>query len=373
MIYFDNAATGGKKPDSVLAAATAALRLCANPGRSGHRLSLTLAEGVLACRKLLAEYFDCESYENVVFTKNCTEALNILLFGTLKQGDHVVTTCMEHNSVLRPLHHLATQGVITYDVCPLHSGSIAAEDIASLLRPNTKAVIVTAASNVTGATVDLFAIKKILPKNVLFYCDGAQGGGHVPLKMQGTGLDALCLAGHKGLLGIAGSGVLLFSSRAMPTPLLFGGTGSLSYTLDMPDFTPDSLEAGTLNYPAVVSLFEGVSYLTVHGNEIAEHLKRLSAWTIRGLKHFAGVRVYSHPNPCGIVAFSHKTHQAEYLAMLLSQKYDVASRGGLHCAPFMHNALGTEDGGLLRISFGYQNTEKEVDSFLSSLSEIFNP
>lgn len=370
MIYLDNAATGGTKPETVLTAATAALRLCANPGRSGHRLSVTLAERIQACRKLLAEYFDCESFENVIFTKNCTEALNILLLGTLKQGDHVVTTCMEHNSVLRPLHRLAQNGTITYDICPLHEGSIRAEQLATLFRPNTKAVIVTSASNVTGSCPDLAAIKAILPPNVLFFCDGAQGGGHLPLKMQTLGIDGLCLAGHKGLLGIAGSGALLFSSRVSPNPLLFGGTGSLSYTLDMPDFYPDALEAGTLNYPAIASLFEGINYLTVHGEELADRLKRLTALTIRGLKRL-GVRVYSRPNPCGIVAFSHDRHQAEYLAMLLSQKYDVAVRGGLHCAPLMHAALGTEDGGLLRISFGYANTEREVDALLGSLAEIF--
>lgn len=371
MIYFDNAATGGRKPDTVLTAATAALRLCANPGRSGHRLSVTLAERILACRKLLAEYFDCESYENVVFTKNCTEALNLLLFGTLQAGDHVVTTCMEHNSVLRPLHRLATLGIITYDVCPLQEGTIAPEAIAARLRPNTKAVIVTAASNVTGTPLCLPSIKKILPKSVLFFCDGAQGGGHLPLKMQGAGLDALCLAGHKGLLGIAGSGALLFSSRILPRPLLYGGTGSMSHSLEMPDFSPDALEAGTLNYPAIASLFEGVNYLSVHGNAVATHLRALTRYAIDGLAHFHGVRVYSNENPCGIVAFSHASHPSELLATELSQSYDIATRGGLHCAPLMHEALQTAEDGLLRISFDHANAKEEIDEFLSCLAKIF--
>ncbi|MBQ8375322.1 MAG: aminotransferase class V-fold PLP-dependent enzyme [Clostridia bacterium] len=372
MIYFDNAATGGKKPEAVLVAANAAIRLCANPGRSSHRLSLACANEILSCRKLLAEHFDCDSFENVVFTKNCTEALNIAIFGALNQGDHVVTTCMEHNSVLRPLHQLAKQGYLSYDICPLRGGNISPKELASFVKPSTKAVIVTTASNVTGATPDLLAIKKLLPENVLLICDGAQGGGHLPLKMRQAGIDILCLAGHKGLLGIQGSGALLFSSRVSLRPLLFGGTGSLSYTLDMPDFSPDSLEAGTLNYPAIAALKAGVAYLSLHEREIGEKLRRLTALTVRGLKRFRGVRVYSEPNPCGIVAMSHENKQSEYLALLLSQKYDIATRGGLHCAPLMHEALGTADEGLLRISFSHENTEKEVDALLASLQEIFS-
>ena len=371
MIYFDNAATGGRKPETVLTAATAALHLCANPGRSGHRLSVTLAQRVLSCRKLLADYFDCESYENVVFTKNCTEALNVLLFGTLRKGDHVITSCMEHNSVLRPLHRLASLGIITYDVCPLSDGSLSPQDVATRLRPTTKAVIVTAASNVTGASVNLSAIKSVLPKDVLFFCDGAQGGGHLPLKMQETGLDGLCLAGHKGLLGIAGSGVLLFSSRATPRPLLFGGTGSMSYSLDMPDFLPDALEAGTINFPAIISLFEGINHLTVHGDAISKHLSALTARAINGLQTFPKVRTYSRPNACGIIAFAHEHFPSEVLSAKLSQEYDVATRGGLHCAPLMHEALGTDDG-LLRLSFDHASTEKEIDAVLSYLADIFH-
>ena len=183
-------------------------------------------------------------------------------------------------------------------------------------------------------------------------------------------MDVLTLAGHKGMLGIQGSGVLLFSERINPAPFAYGGTGSVSYTLDMPDFYPDALEAGTLNFPAIVSLFEGVNYLTVHENEIAEKLKRLTALTIRGLKKLHGVRVYSQPNPCGIVALGHESRASEYLSMLLSKKYDVATRGGLHCAPLAHECLGTADGGLLRISFGHQNTEKDAETLLSALDAI---
>lgn len=370
MLYFDNAATSGAHPESVVAACAASIRLCANPGRGAHALALTCAEEVRSCRVTLQRFFDGYSHENVVFTKNCTEALNVALFGVLEEGDHVVTTCMEHNSVLRPLESMRKAGRITYDICPLRGGELHYEKLAALLRENTRAVVVTAASNVTGTANDLKRIKAMLPERVLLIVDGAQGGGHLPLKMQETGIDALCLAGHKGLLGIQGSGALLFSSRIFPKPLMHGGTGSESYSLDTPDFYPDALEAGTISFPAVKSLLEGIRYLTVHGREISARLYRFTAALIRGLKSMRAYRVYSDPNPSGIVAFSLGEHPSEYVAMLLSQKYGIATRGGLHCAPLMHRALGTEDGGLVRVSFGFDNTERQLDALLSALKEI---
>ena len=252
MIYFDNAATGGQKPASVVSAVASSLRVCANPGRSGHALSLVCAKNVLKTRELLADVFNAPSPERVVFTKSCTEALYAFIFGALEKGDHVISTPLEHNSVLRPLERLKKLGVISYDVCPLtQGGNVCAEDIKALLRENTKLVVVTAASNVTGAMPPLKEIRAALPENVLFLCDGAQGGGHIPLKMQSLGLDGLALAGHKGLFAMQGGGALLLSERVRLKPLLYGGTGSESFSLDMPDFYPDLLEAGTLSYPCL--------------------------------------------------------------------------------------------------------------------------
>ena len=176
MIYFDNAATGGRKPDRVLCAVRGAISLCANPGRSGHKLALACANKTQDCRNLLSEYFDGYGFERVVFTKNCTEALNIAIVGTLRPGDHVIATCMEHNSVLRPLEHLKKSGVITYDVCPLDEhGNINPDTYCSLLQPNTRMAIVTTASNVTGAIPPIEQIRAQLPSPVLLLCDGAQG------------------------------------------------------------------------------------------------------------------------------------------------------------------------------------------------------
>ena len=373
MIYFDNSATGGRKPDCVLTAVQSAMRICANPGRSGHKLSLTCAKLVEDCRNTLNQHFNGYGYDRVIFTKNCTEALNIALFGILKQGDHVIVTCMEHNSVLRPLYFMQKQKRITFDVCPIkHTGQdyqVDLEALSSLIKPNTKLVAVTTASNVNGAIPDLQAVKAVLPKHVLLLCDGAQGGGHFPIRMQDTGIDVLTLAGHKGLFALQGSGALLFSERVEIAPWLYGGTGSMSLSLDMPDFYPDALEAGTLSFPAILSLLEGVRY----AESIMEHAQRilfsLTEYFLRGLKKLPLYKAYSIPNVCGIVAFSHAFLQSEHLSAVLSSKYDIAVRGGLHCAPFMHEALGSLDGGLTRVSFSHFNEKEEIDALLYALHE----
>ncbi|MBQ8343193.1 MAG: aminotransferase class V-fold PLP-dependent enzyme [Clostridia bacterium] len=371
MLYFDNAATGGRKPDQVLSAVFSALRVCANPGRGGHKLSVACARLVQDCRNTLNEFFGGYGYDRVVFTKNCTEALNIAILGVLQKGDHVVTTCMEHNSVLRPLEYLRKTGVIEYDICPLDkNGNIDPEIFCSLIKPHTRMAIVTTASNVTGATPPIEQIRARLPKPVLLLCDGAQGGGHIAINMQKSGIDLLSVAGHKGMLGIQGSGALLFSDRVCPRPLLHGGTGSLSISLDMPDFYPDGLEAGTLSYPAVISLLEGARYLTLHQRKISKTLLSLTEYFLQGLQKQSNYRAYSTPNPCGIVAFAHAELQSETLAHFLSERHDIAVRGGLHCAPLMHSALKTQDGGLARISFSHYNSESEVDTLLSALREI---
>ena len=266
--------------------------------------------------------------------------------------------------------------MITYDICPLeHDGfigerNLCLESLQALLRPNTKLVIITTASNVNGTMPPLEKIRAVLPKHVLLLCDGAQGGGHIPISMQKLGIDMLSLAGHKGMLGIQGSGALLFSERVNPTPLLHGGTGSISVSLDMPDFYPDALEAGTLAYPAIVSLLEGTRYLSSHAKQVQSRLSVLSAYFLKGLQDLPDYLLYSVPNPCGIVAFCHHQYDSEHIAGVLSAKYDIAVRGGLHCAPLMHEALGTLQNGLVRVSFSHFNAEREIDKLLSALKEL---
>ena len=366
MIYLDNAATGGEKTAAVQGAVLAAMKACANPGRSGHKRSIALAERVLACRKLLAELFG-GSFERVVFTKNCTEALNIAILGTLRAGDHAVVSCLEHNAVLRPLEHAKKTMGVTYSVVPLVDGKLLPDTVASLVRPETRLCCITSASNVTGLAPDLDAIRLRLPERVLFAVDGAQGAGHLPLHMRETGIDFLALAGHKGMQAIQGAGALLFSERACPDPVLFGGTGSESLNLNMPAFYPDALEAGTLNYPAVISMGEGALYLKTRLYEHRDRLVYFTDMLLEGLSKMPFVKVYSGTNPYGIVAFEVCGKSSEAVADVLSRDYSVCVRAGYHCAPLMHAALGTS--GLVRASLSAFNTENEVEYFLRALAQ----
>lgn len=370
MIYLDNAATGGEKPASVVSAVLASLQDCANPGRSGHRRSVALAERVLACRRLLSDLFEGYGFERVVFTKNCTEALNIAILGTLRAGDHVVTTCLEHNSVLRPLEYAKKTRGVTYSVTPLVDGKILPETVASFIKPETRLCCVTSASNVTGEMPDLFAIRARLPERVLFAVDGAQGAGHLPIKMRSAGIDFLALAGHKGLNAMQGAGALLFSDRACPDPVTFGGTGSESFNLDMPAFYPDRLESGTISYPAVCSLFEGALVVQARRSEGARKLITVTGAVHDGLSAMRGYKAYFSPNPCGICAFAHAKIPSEELADILSEEYDIAVRGGLHCAPLAHKALGTFPEGLVRASFAPTQGMQEANALLDALRKI---
>lgn len=370
MIYLDNAATGGYKPVAVQSAVNASLKQCANPGRSGHRLSLACAERVLACRELLSELFGGYGYERVAFTRSCTEALNLALTGVLSRGDHVVTTCLEHNSVLRPLEALKREGVIEYDVAPLINGKLRLECIAALVKENTRLCAVTTASNVTGEAPDLKELRRLLPENILLVADGAQGAGHIPLNMKEQGIDALAIAGHKGLFAMQGAAALLFSERLTPRPLLYGGTGSESFNLGMPDFYPDRLEAGTLSYPAICSLFEGALHVRANRKEHFERLFELTAALHAELLSMPKYKTYFSPNGCGITAFAHRDIPSEEVAGVLSAKFDIAVRGGLHCAPLIHRALGTFPDGLVRASFSPNQTLRDVDSLVRALRMI---
>lgn len=374
MIYFDNAATGGRKPPSVLSTACEAVRSAnANPGRSGHALSVTLAENLLNCRSLLSDFFGGYGYERTVFTKNCTEALNIAIFGAVPPGEkpHFITTVMEHNSVLRPLKALERAGRAELTILGLNGqGMVSAEAFAGAVKSNTRAAVFTLASNVTGAHIDPAAVRAALPENVLVLCDGAQACGHMPVDMRAQGIDALCVAGHKGMHGIAGSGALLFSERFDPAPFMYGGSGSESANPDMPSFYPDRLEAGTLNYPAAMSLMEGALYLKTHMADAAAYICELTRTLVGGLRQIPGIRVYSLPNPFGIAAFGCDSLQSEFFAQELSDRFDIAVRGGLHCAPLMHEALGSGSGGLVRASVSEFNTPHEAHMFLLAAEKI---
>ena len=371
MIYLDNAATGGFKPDCVTSAASAALAHAANPGRSGHRLSLSCMERVVAARRILSEFFGGYGYERVVFTKNCTEALNIAIFSL---PTPIITTVAEHNSVLRPLEKLKNGGA-KIEYVPLNSENEIdlnemerTVEVAARGGTPPRAAVITLASNVTGTAPDIMRVRKILPPECLLICDGAQACGHTEIDMHKCGIDGLAVAGHKGMLGIQGSGALLFSERFNPAPFMFGGTGSESYNPNMPDFYPDKLEAGTLNFPAVISLAEGATYLKEHMSEQKKRVEDFTARTIEGLKKISGVEVFSKPNPYGIVALRLKKVQSEMAAFALSEEFGICVRGGLHCAPLMHKALGSD--GLIRLSFSAFTPPVAVEETLKAISAL---
>jgi len=371
MIYFDNAATGGNKPRRVIDAAENAIRyLNVNAGHSGHKRAILAEEYVYKTRKLLQNFFNAEKCERVVFTKNCTEALNIAIFGCVKPDTNVVVSVYEHNSVLRPLYKLRAENKITLTVVKPRCGAILRDDIADAITEKTSLVILNGASNVTGEICDYESIGGLLrEKGITFILDGAQICGHTVIDLKKQNIDVLCFSGHKGMHGIQGSGGLIFNKKTDIRPLMFGGTGTESFS-ELPSGYPELLECGTLNLPAIVSLMEGTLYNAENLRRKQKRIIALTAYAIKGLSQIRDVKIYSSQNPVGIVSFSYRDYSSQEISGILSERFDIAARGGYHCAPLCHEYLGTEKNGLVRLSFSEFNTENEIDSFLSVLPSI---
>ncbi len=372
MIYFDNAATGGFKPSKVYEAVDYALKnLNANAGRSGHKLSIAAAEALYSARKTLADFFGASSPEKVAFAPSCTYALNQAIFGLFRPDSTVIATVSEHNAVLRPLFELKRRGLIKLKIIEPQTSVVVADDVKKVFSSDVSLVCVNGVSNVTGAENDVSGIGEFLANtDALFLVDGAQMAGHLPINVDNQLIDALCVPSHKGLLGVVGSGALLLSSRAKIRPTVFGGVGFDSFNEDMPEYLPERLEAGTLNLPSILSLKEGIKSLENNAGYVANHLKGLTEFFISELSARPFVKIYSIPNSSGIVAFEHKEISSQRLAEILSEKYDVAVRGGFHCAPLFHKFLKTEKLGLVRASLSPYNTRKEINFFLYALDQI---
>ena len=371
MIYFDNAATGGFKPNSAIESATIVTKfLSANPGRSGHRLSITGMETVHNSREIIGKFFSCQS-DRVIFTKNCTESLNTAIFGSLQVGGHVITTVYEHNSVLRPLHALKEKELISLDIVKPTADKDIVGAIKEKINSKTYIIICNSVSNVNGESLPIEKIGLLAKEhNLLFLVDGAQGGGHIFLDMKKQNISMLALAGHKGLCGIMTSGVLLLNDNVDIEPLTYGGTGVESFSLNQPTYYPERLESGTLNLPAIASLFEGVKHVMTNRENFSAHLLSKTKTIIDGLKKIDGVTLFSTPNESGIVAFNLKNMPSGEVADILNSEYDIAVRGGLHCAPLMHEFLGSGEDGLVRVSLAVQNSSSEISFFLRAIKEI---
>ena len=365
MIYLDNAATTLQKPPEVGQAMLAALQTAGNPGRGAHEPTLHAARLVYGAREALAELFHAESPARIAFTANATQALNTALCGLLAPGDHVLTTVCEHNSVLRPLYRLRAQGVQVDFVGVDAQGKLRCEQFAQRLRPNTKAIVVTHASNVTGCVTDLVRVSAFAKAHgLLMIVDAAQTAGARPIDVQELGFDVLCFTGHKALLGPQGTGGLYVRPGLQMAPLVVGGSGVHSFAEAHPSEMPTALEAGTLNVPGLAGLEAGVRWILARGVEALcaqeTALARLFYENIQGIP---GVVVYGGC-PAGphapIVSLNLAGEDSARVADALWEEYGICVRAGAHCAPLMHKALGTVEQGTVRFSFSHQNTAQEA-------------
>lgn len=379
MVYFDNAATSYPKPPGTLpAVANAITALGGNPGRSGHSMSMRAAEAVFGVRERAAEFFGA-SPENVVFTQNCTHSINLALKGLLKpyitagERAHVIITDMEHNSVARPVYELSKYGV-TYSVSPAAAdGEETAENIGSLIRPETKAVICTLGSNVTGQLMPFRRIGEICRQHgICFIGDGAQVCGVVPVNLSEDGINILCMPGHKGLFGICGTGLLITDGKYPIHHIIEGGTGSTSAEPEQTPFLPDGLESGTVNTPGIVSVGAGLDFIQRVGiSRIHRRENCLCSYLLNSISGNPRVRIYRKPgaNYLPIVLFNVDGYTPEETAQYLSDN-GFALRGGLHCSPLAHIACGTFPAGGVRFSPSCFNNTGEVSALVRALENM---
>lgn len=375
MIYLDNAATTLHKPPEVAEVVKQAILTAGNAARGAHSVSLSASRTVFETRQKLAQLFSCPRPDHVVFTMNSTEALNIAIYGLLSPGDHVISTDLEHNSVLRPLYDLQTRGVFVDFVSADRRGNVRYEDFEALFRENTKLVVCTHASNLTGNVLDIAHISKIAHAHgARLIVDASQTAGSIPIDMQKMGIDVLCFTGHKGLMGPQGTGGLCIQPGVEIRPLLRGGTGVHSYDKNQPQAYPTRLEAGTLNGHSIAGLDAALDFLLAQGVEtIGARERSLMRRFYDGVRDIPGVTVYgdfSQEARAAIVALNIHDYDSSEVSDVLFTDYGIATRPGAHCAPRMHEALGTEKQGAVRFSFSYFNTEEEVDAAIHAVREL---
>ena len=372
MIYLDNAATSGFKPECVKAAINATLKnLSCNPGRSGHKLSINCLKLITKTRENIAKFFNCDNPDNVIFTKNCTEALNVAILGSYVKGSHVVTSINEHNSVLRPLFELEKKGEISLTVCDLdENGNITYENVKKCIKDNTSLICLNLVSNVTGGSLDMEKLGTLKGKNIKLICDAAQAAGYIDIDMKKTGIDMLAFPGHKGLYGPTGTGGLCFMDKIKIRPLMFGGTGTESENIYQPDGYPENLESGTLNIVGIAGLNAGLNYIKEHKIRMRSQLKFLQKLFFDQCCKIKNIKIYSSKNHSGIISLLAEGYTSMETSDLLSAKYDIAVRGGLHCAPLVHKHLHTSKSGLVRFSLSSFNNFKEIAKALEALKEI---
>lgn len=375
MIYLDNAATTLHKPPQVMDAVVRAMTAMGNAARGAHGGALEASRTVYNTRVKLARLFGCPRPDHVIFTANSTEALNIAISGLIRPGDHVVTTDCEHNSVLRPLYRLEERGAVL-DIAPADRlGRVACEDLEALLRPDTRAVVCTHASNLTGNVLDIARIGEMARRRgALLIVDASQTAGALPIDMEAMGVDVLCFTGHKGLMGPQGTGGLCVRPGVEIEPWKVGGSGVHSYDRRQPREYPTRLEAGTLNGHGIAGLSAALDFLQEVGVEAIEAKERaLMDRFYQAVSAMDGVTVYgdfSQARRSAIVALNIRDYDSAAVSDELSETYGIATRPGAHCAPRMHRALGTTDRGAVRFSFSWFNTQDEVDEAIRAVGQL---
>lgn len=375
MIYLDNAATTLHKPQQVIDAVVHAMQSMGNCARGTHEEALDAARTVYDARVRLASLFGCPRVDHVAFTANSTEALNMAINGLIDPGDHVISTDLEHNSVLRPLYRLEAEHGAELSFVPADKlGNVDYADFERLMKPNTRAVVCTNASNLTGTVLDIERIAKTAHSHgALVIVDASQTAGCWPIDMKKMGIDVLCFTGHKGLMGPQGTGGICVKEGIEIRPFKVGGSGVQSYSRTHPAEYPTRLEAGTLNGHGIAGLGAAAKFISETGVEnihAKEHSLMLRFY--EGVKNIEGVTVYGDftKDKTAIVALNIRDYESGEVSYELSQGYGIATRPGAHCAPRMHKALGTAEVGAVRFSFSFYNTEEEIDEAVRAVAEL---
>ena len=375
MIYLDSAATSLHKPPQVAEAVAAAIRGLGNPARGAHGASLDAGRVVYNTRRKLADFFECTRADHVIFCSNATEALNIAIYGLLGPGEHAVSTDLEHNSVLRPLYDLQRRGLRVDFVPADRQGRVDYAVFEKLITADTKAVVCTHASNLTGNALDLPRIAELAhAKSALLIVDASQTAGALPIDMTAMGIDVLCFTGHKGLMGPQGTGGLCVRPGLELRPFKRGGSGVHSYEPDQPGEYPTRLEAGTLNAHGIAGLSAALDYFSVVGREslYAREHARMTRFC-EAVREIEGVTVYgdfSQPLRAGIVSLNVRDLDSAEIADVLGTDWNIAVRAGAHCAPRMHRALGTQEQGAVRFSFSPFTTPEEVETAIEAVRSL---
>jgi len=376
LIYFDNAATTFPKPDGVYQSIQHHLKnYAANPGRSGHKMAFEAGKTIFLVRELLCQLFNIENPMQLIFTSNATDSLNLAIKGLLKAGDHVITTSMEHNSVLRPIKSLESKGVTNTIIECDEFGQLDPRKISEEIKTNTKLIVLTHASNVTGNIMPIEAVGKIAKENnICFLVDAAQTAGVYPIDVQEMGIDLLALPAHKGLLGIQGLGVLYIREGLEIDHSKEGGTGSKSEELLQPLFLPDRYESGTPNTPGIVALGSGIEFILNEGiDKIRRREEQLTEYFLDGLRKIPKIKIYGAHHiakQAAVISINIGDEDSSEIGSILDESFDIAVRAGLHCAPLAHRTIGTFEQGTIRFSLGYFNTEYEIDKAIEALKII---